>query len=509
MPVGRTLPTPGCKPLRRIATLALLAGLASLAPAQDRPATPFGLPLPAGMPFIPVGPQPAAVPPSSEAWRAVVARYGAPMKGRQAKVLEDVVAELSRAAGAAAPRGGYRATLLDAPVLNAFAIGDGNVFMTRQLLAHMNDEDELIGVMGHEVGHVLGGHSLFAGAAQASQSGSDRLIGAILPPLQGATRLGSTVVVQAFGRSQEHAADMAGVKFLADLGRDPMAMARALDILDAESRLQEKIYGARLPGALDYWLRSHPMHAERIGMVRMASSMAPRTQPRGPRRSAAEFVRQLDGMDFDDGAQQGIVDETRFRHPSLRFALDAAEGFTLRNGSSALLVLAPTGGSAALRLIKTSGTPAQRFQAAWERSFPTEIAVPVPALTAIGGIPGASGTTEMQISGVPVRFTMWLYEWSPELSFIYAAMDPKGAAAAQHAATAGSFRRLSEQEAAAVKVRRLQVVDVEPGDTVASLAARMAYADFQEDRFRLLNGMFKGQPLPTSGPIKLVVWAAQ
>jgi predicted Zn-dependent protease len=431
------------------------------------------------------------------------------MSGPQTKLVDDIVAELSRGAGPVAPQGGYRGTLLDTSVVNAFAIGDGNVFMTRQLLAYMNNEDDLIGVMGHEVGHVIGGHTPFTGAVRAGQTGSDRLLGVFVPALRGSAMLASSVVIQTFGRSQEHSADVAGVKFLADLGRDPQAMGRALAILEAHGRLQQKLYGGgKPPSALDYWLSSHPLHAERINLVRLAASMAPREQAR-THLSPAAFVRELDGMVIDDGPEQGIVDGTRFRHPVMKLGLDAAPSFRLMNSPHALLIRGLKSSSATFKAIAGGGTPAERFQAAWAKSLPEQIKPPTPEPMELGGMPGAAGSVLWRTDDGEVRISMWLYPWTETQSFIYVAFDPNGAQANEHAATARSFRRLTDTEAAAVKVRRISVMDIKPGDTIASLSERMAYADFREDRFRLINGLFSGEPLPKSGPVKIVVWSPQ
>jgi predicted Zn-dependent protease len=489
----------------------LLAGIALLAfalpPTRAQAQLPQLPQLPGGLPFIPVGPQPPAVPVNSEGWRSVVAEFGPPMQGRQARIVEDVVAELSRAAGPVAPKGGYRATLLDTSVVNAFAIGDGNVFMTRQLLAYMNDEDDLLAVMGHEVGHVIGGHSRFKGAAQAGRAGADQLLGVFLPPLRGAVQMGGAVVVNAFSRSQEHAADVAGVKFLADLGRNPHAMGRALRILDADAKLQRLMFGGQPPDAFAFWLSSHPMHGDRMNLVQLAANMAPRA-PAAQRRSAAAFVRELDGMVFEDSAAQGIVDGGRFRHPTLKFALDAAPGLRLLNGSSALMMRGPGGSAATLKMVNGPGDPAARFKAAWVKSFPGDLAPPAPVVAELNGLPTASGFVDTRINDTTVRISMSLHVWSDSQSFIYAAVDPRAALAEAHAATSRSLRRLSEAEAAAVKLRRLSVVEIAPGDSVASLARRMAYEDFREERFRLINGLADNEPLPKSGPVKIVVWAA-
>jgi predicted Zn-dependent protease len=493
-----------------ICVMAMVTALcAAPATAEEKQSPPsFSFPaFPGGVPFVPLGPQPAAVPVESEDWKRVIAQYGPAMTGSQAKIVEEAVAELSRGAGSIAPKGGYRGTLVDTSALNAFAIGDGNVFVTRQLLSYMNDEDELIGVMGHEVGHVIGGHSRFDSVTGAAQDKGGTLLGTFLPALADGAQLGGAVVLRVFDRGQEHSADVAGVKFLADLGRDPAGMGRALTILEGESQLQDKMFGAPRPNAMQYWLRTHPVHSERMGLVRLAASMAPRGKA-GTRRSPEIFVRALDGMVFDDGWQQGIVDGRKFRHPDMKFALDAAASFRLLNDSAALIVSGPGDSYGTLKMLDGRGTATERFKAAWEKSFPKDVAAPSSVAGQSGGLGSASGHVDAANKGNPVRLSLWLYAWSESQSFIYATYDPKAAQAAQHEETAKSFRRLPDAEAAAVKVRRLKVVEIAKGDTLATLAGRMAYADFREERFRLINGLFDGVALPATGPVKIVVWSA-
>jgi hypothetical protein len=160
-------------------------------------------------------------------------------------------------------------------------------------------------------------------------------------------------------------------------------------------------------------------------------------------------------------------------------------------------------------MVDGSGTAAERFKATWTQSFPSNIVPPDAVAAQAGGIDSVSGHVEVEGKDGPVRLSMWLYAWSESQSFIYVASDPKASQASQHEATAKSFRRMSDAEVAALQVRRLKVVDLAQGDTIASLSARMAYADFREERFRLINGLFNGASLPKSGPVKVVVWAAQ
>jgi len=70
-----------------------------------------------------------------------------------------------------------------------------------------------------------------------------------------------------------------------------------------------------------------------------------------------------------------------------------------------------------------------------------------------------------------------------------------------------SMRRITQAEATSVVPKKLQVVTVARGDTVASLARRMAYDSAQEDRFRVLNALSSGATLTPGQKVKLVVRA--
>ena len=72
-----------------------------------------------------------------------------------------------------------------------------------------------------------------------------------------------------------------------------------------------------------------------------------------------------------------------------------------------------------------------------------------------------------------------------------------------------SLRRITPAEAAAIRPRVIDVVTVRPGDTVQSLASRMAYRDFQLERFLALNGLAPGSRLVPGQKVKLVVYGAR
>ena len=86
-------------------------------------------------------------------------QFGGAYKGPQAAYVERVGRRIAVQSGLSNSERDFTITLLDSPVNNAFAIPGGYVYVTRQLLALMNDEAELASVLGHEVGHVAARHS--------------------------------------------------------------------------------------------------------------------------------------------------------------------------------------------------------------------------------------------------------------------------------------------------------------------------------------------------------------
>ena len=94
-----------------------------------------------------------------EAHPQLLAEFGGPYSGPQAAYVNRVGKNIALQSGLSNARSDFTVTLLNSPVNNAFAIPGGYVYVTRQLMALMNDEAELAGVLGHEVGHVAAQHS--------------------------------------------------------------------------------------------------------------------------------------------------------------------------------------------------------------------------------------------------------------------------------------------------------------------------------------------------------------
>lgn len=129
--------------------------------------------------------------------------------------------------------------LADTQTVNAFALPGGQIFITAALLNLLETEGEVAGVLGHEIGHVVGRHSaeqiaksqLIQGLAGAASVGLyDPQNPESATAAQMAALVGSMINMK-YGRDDELQSDRLGVRFLADAGYDPRAMLRVMEVL--------------------------------------------------------------------------------------------------------------------------------------------------------------------------------------------------------------------------------------------------------------------------------------
>jgi predicted Zn-dependent protease len=101
------------------------------------------------------------------------------------------------------------------------------------------------------------------------------------------------------------------------------------------------------------------------------------------------------------------------------------------------------------------------------------------------------------------------YRWDAQRVYYFAMLTPAGYGIGPFLPMINSLRRITPEEAAAIRPRIIHVVTVGPGDTIQSLASRMAYRDFKLDRFLTLNGLAPNTKLVPGQKVKLVVYGAR
>ncbi|WP_372917216.1 M48 family metalloprotease [Sandarakinorhabdus sp.] len=431
----------------------------------------------------------------------ILQQFGGAMSGPTADYVRRVGQKIAAQSGGGARAQDYTVTLLNSNVNNAFAIPGGYVYITRQLLALMNDEAELAFVMGHEVAHVAARHgqkrqnratlsNVLAGVAGAL-TGSD-LIGRGAGLVAGLTTLG-------YSREQERQADTLGVRYLATAGYDPDAATDSLAALAAQTSLESRLKGQ---GGAEpsKWLSTHPPSGERVARMRTeARALAARSGARALNRDA--FLGAIDGMIYDDDPAEGVVMGNSFRHGGMGLALDAPQGFAVANSPQA--ITGSGAGNLRFDLRAADARSADLNAVAAARWQQLGVAAQPMRATRINGVEALEGSIRAGSQAGPVDATLTVYRWSPQMALTLISMAPQGQAGGV-APVAASVRRLTPQEIAGIRSRRVQVVRVGAGDTVQSLANRMAYGDDRMARFLTLNQLSANATLKAGDRVKLV-----
>ncbi|BBD00315.1 MULTISPECIES: M48 family metalloprotease [Sphingobium] len=438
--------------------------------------------------------------------------FGGAYVGPQAKYVEGVGRRIAVQSGLSNAQGDFTVTLLNSPVNNAFAIPGGYVYVTRQLMALMNDEAELAGVLGHEVGHVAAQHGQRRQQAAQRNAVGGALLGALAGALLGDSGFsgliqkgigtGSQLLTLKFSRTQEYEADDLGIRYLASGGYDPRALSDMLASLAAQSDLDAQVTGnARSTPA---WASTHPDPGAR---VERAAKAAEATRATSTVRNRDAFLNAVDGVLYGDDPKQGVIDGNRFRHPDLRLSFTIPSGFGMENGANAVSITG-SGGQAQFSAAPYSGNLDAYINSVFAKLGDGKGGVPAGEIsrTTINGLPVAYRTVRASTQSSQVDATVFAYDFGGGKAYHFLLLTQAGQGIGPFSAMLQSVQRLSAQEAAAIKPRRVDVVTVKAGDTVQSLAKRMAYTDYQLDRFLTINALEENSALRAGQRVKIVTW---
>ena len=446
----------------------------------------------------------------AQAHPQLVSEFGGAMTGPHAAYVETVGKNIAVQSGLSSARSDFTVTLLNSPVNNAFAIPGGYVYVTRQLLALMNSEAELAGVLGHEVGHVAAWHA----AKRQGAANRNAVLGALGSILSGALlgsgaagqlgqqifSQGSQLLTLQYSRGQETEADRLGIGYLRGAGYDPRAMSSVLQSLANQNALEARLMGAgnRVPA----WASTHPDPASRVraALVQAGAGVAGTT-------NRDTFLRAIDGIGYGDDPKQGVVEGAKFTHPDLRLAFEAPSGFYMVNGTRSVSISGQSG-KGEFTGAAYDGNLDSYVRAAFGRlagQGQQSIAPDSVERVTVNGLPAAYGIARVQTSSGQVDVVVFAYEFSRSQAFHFLTIAQAGNARVFNPMY-GSIRRITASEAGAVRPRKLALVTVRAGDTVQTLAARMAYADAQLERFLVLNALTANSTVSAGQRVKIITY---
>jgi predicted Zn-dependent protease len=220
-------------------------------------------------------------------------------------------------------------TVVDVPAINAFALPGGYIYITRGIMPFLQDESQLAGVLGHEIGHVTARHA----SEQYSRSTGAQLglvLGSIfVPGGAGLAQLGGSglgLLFLKYSRDDEAQADGLGVRYAARAGWDPSGVPLMLNTL---GRIEETSDDRGVPN----WMATHPAADDRVQRVQSAV----RDAEAGATRFTTDrdgYTRRLDGLVFGDSPNQGVVRNGSYLHAGLRLGVDFPRGWPVSNGEA-------------------------------------------------------------------------------------------------------------------------------------------------------------------------------
>lgn len=393
----------------------------------------------------------------------------------------------------------YEFGIVDQTVPNAFALPGGKIYVSRGLLALVGSEDELAGVLGHEITH----------AAERHAAARIEIARRINPLAIGWMRAAQ---IAAYGRDQERDADRGGQILCARAGYDPGGIATFLRKLDALERYE--IGWSRLP----FFLATHPTSPERSALASdRAASLAWKREPGIADDRPFGILSVLDGLVLGDDPAGGLFDGPLFVHPEMRFSIRFPDGWKTMNTQQAVLAVSPTQDAQASLSLAGEGDDVGDIERVIEEFLEKEgdslrVRIGNRREIRLGELPAVrfEGRGREQVMtpvgpqeiGVYLQMTFLAHDG---LVYRLATSSTSGASIqyrGRATAFAMSFRPLDEAAAHSLEVTRLRIARALENETLEDLSTRTRN-ELELGYTGVLNGVFASTTLARGTPVKI------
>ncbi len=387
-------------------------------------------------------------------------------------------------------------TVVDSPDVNAFALPGGYVYITRGIMAYLNSEAELAGVVGHEIGHVTARHGVRQQSV-ATAAGLGAVLGSILVPgldnQAGSTLLQSLAQAwtAGYGREHELESDRLGAQYLAKSGYNPQAMIEVIGVLKNQELFaaEQAKRDGRQPHTYHGTFDTHPDNDARL---RQVVGEADKYAVASPREGRSEYLQNMAGVVFGDSPDQGVIRNNLLLHEKLGLAMQFPPGWRVQNRPDRVLAMSP-GGDALVEL--QPGPKGSKPLETLQKGVKLDAGARYDNGT-LSGYPAAFAAGSQQ--GKPVVVAAVVFNGSQYLIAGMARDKPTYARERDTLRAAiNSFRAITPAEKRAARPYVLQVISVQPGMTMAGLARQSPLEADAESQLRLLNDLYpSGEPKP-------------
>ncbi len=405
------------------------------------------------------------------------------------------------------PKLQYHIKILDSPVVNAFAVPGGYIYLTRGILAQLNNEAELIGVIGHEMGHITARHSVSQMSKQ--QLGQLLLIGGMIASEKfaqyaEAAMQGMQLLFLKFSRDDERQADALGVEYSSKIGYDAHRMADFFRVL-------QKMNMSESEGGVPTFLSTHPDPGDRYNSVNQTASewQATLAETKNWKVNPDSYLQMVDGIIYGEDPRQGYVEGSTFYHPELRFRFTYPAGWQYEN-QPAQVNMAPQDGKAllifTLAVQRTLQAAADSTIAQLGLTLQSRRNISVNGLPAIVTI--AQQVMQDQSTGAEaVNMVISYFIQMDKYFYVFHGVSTEADFpnyASPLESTMRTFARLTDPSKINVKPNKLSVRRVQRAGTLADAFAYYGVKQDMRDELALLNDMELTDRVQVGKLIKIV-----
>ncbi|MDO9092252.1 MAG: M48 family metalloprotease [Rubrivivax sp.] len=451
-----------------------------------------------------------------KAHQAVLAEYGVLANPKLQAYVNGVGQKLAKESHRA--NLAWTFTVLDSPDINAFALPGGYVYVTRGIMAYLESEADLAGVLGHEIGHVTARHGAQRATSQRN-AGIGVMAATVLGVLvegvtgvsgtaQAASQIGQGVAqgrLASYSREQETQADQLGAEYLSRTRYNPRNMIDVIQVLKRQERFvadRAQAEGRAAPSGAN-WLASHPSNDKRLADIQQVAARYTGTYDDD---GQARYLQAIEGLPFGDTAAKGLVRGQHFYHQDLGIALTAPPGWQVQNADESVTVVnGAMDAGLVMRLL-----PAQAGNG--HEDIIRNVVKPVDGRTEKRSFNGLSAThfagtrrnAQGQAQGVQVSVVSGPGSRNYLMQYLGKDAASLQRADAQLQQAESSFRAMTAADRAVARPWVLRTVPY-PRGGFAELA-RSSPLNLQAEAYlKLLNGVYGGGPEPRPGsPVKVV-----
>ncbi len=412
------------------------------------------------------------------------------------------VAALGKKLGALShqPELDYSIKVLDSPVVNAFAVPGGYVYLTRGILAYLNDEAELAGVVAHEIGHIAARHS----AQQYSQAqvfqlglGLGAMVSETFRKYAGIAQFGVSMLFLRFSRDHERQADALGVEYSSKAGYDANHMANLFFSLE---RLNPGESQCGLPG----WFSTHPNPPDRISAIKQDTQVwRDKIQQTQFSVNRDQYLKQIDGIVFGEDPRQGYVDGNIFYHPQLRFQFPVPAGWKVNNTASQVQMLNQEQNAVILFSMAPEKTPSAAADAFLNESK----AVVVKSQRAqVNGMQARQIVSDVTLDQGVIRILSYFIQ-KDKTVYVFLGYTERGRFDGYFSLfdqTMGRFKKLTDSKKINVKASRLAVRKTSRQGSLRQALQALGVPEDKLEEHAILNGMKLDDALSGNTSLKVV-----